>query len=82
MQGMESAQNAPINLKEINSGEARDHTPQIRQAFTELSQHLRKDIGKVDDAKAQALFETAAEVLDGLDRTFDHYEQRAEPAWR
>ena len=81
MQRAEKALNG-IELKEIDSSEARDHTSQIRTAFAELSQHLRRDIEKVNDAKAKALFETAAEMLDGLDRTFDHYEKRAEPAWR
>jgi hypothetical protein len=42
--------------------------------------HLREDIGKVQEQKAQALFETAAEVLGGLRTAFDHYEHKAEPA--
>jgi hypothetical protein len=70
-----------IGLTEIDSTDARDHTPQLRSAFAELSQHLRKDIKKLEDPKAQALFETAAEVVDGLEKSFDHFEQRAEPAW-
>jgi hypothetical protein len=43
--------------------------------------HLRADEGKVQDPKAQALFETTAEVLTGLETAFEHYEQQ-EPAWR
>jgi hypothetical protein len=71
-----------IGLKEIKSSDAREHTPQIRTAFSELSRHLRKDINKIDDPKAQALFETSAEVLEGLENAFEHFEQRSEPAWQ
>jgi hypothetical protein len=44
--------------------------------------HAREDVQKVEDPKARALFETTAEVLDGLLKAYDHYERRSEPAWR
>ncbi len=34
------------------------------------------------DPRAQALFETSAEVLDGLSKAFDDYNNRAEAAWK
>lgn len=37
---------------------------------------------KVDDPRAKAMFETAAEVLLGLARAFADFEKGAEPAWR
>ncbi|HEX6385275.1 MAG TPA: hypothetical protein VF177_11445 [Anaerolineae bacterium] len=37
---------------------------------------------KVNDPKAEALFETAAEVLGGLKTAFEHYEQSSEEAWQ
>jgi hypothetical protein len=37
---------------------------------------------RVDEPKAQALFETSAEVLDGLRTAFRHYEGGAEAAMR
>jgi hypothetical protein len=43
---------------------------------------LHTDIGKISDPKAEALFETAAEVLTGLNTAFEHYEQKAEEVWR
>lgn len=46
----------------------------------ELVQHLRQDSGKVDEPKAQAVFETAAEVLVGLKTAFEHYERGSEAA--
>lgn len=39
-------------------------------------------VSKVTDPKAQALFETTAEVAEGLVRAYDHFEQKSEPAWR
>lgn len=60
----------------------RHHTRQIRQRLQDMTQHLREDVGKVEEAKARALFETTAEVLIGLDRAYEHYEQRSEEAWK
>jgi hypothetical protein len=48
----------------------------------QLIDHLRKDIGKVTEPKAQALFETSAEVLTGLVKAFDDYGKKSEGAWR
>ena len=45
-------------------------------------QHIREDVTKVSDPKAQALFETSAEVLGGLITAYEHFEQKSEPAWR
>ena len=44
--------------------------------------HAREDIAKVNDPRAEALFETTAEVLSGLLTAYDHFEERSEPAWR
>ncbi|WP_165984717.1 hypothetical protein [Streptomyces sp. YIM 98790] len=45
----------------------------------EVIGHAREDIGKVTEPKAQALFETTAEVCTGLKTAYEHYEQD-EPA--
>jgi hypothetical protein len=37
---------------------------------------------KVTEPKAQALFETSAEVLTGLAKAFDDFENKSEAAWR
>ena len=46
-----------------------------------LVTHAREDIGKINEPKAQALFETTAEVCTGLIKAFDDYDKKA-PAWR
>jgi hypothetical protein len=48
----------------------------------QLIDRLREDVGKITEPKAQALFETSAEVLTGLVKAFDDYEQKGEEAWR
>jgi hypothetical protein len=49
---------------------------------TQLIEHAREDEPKVNEPKAQVLIETSAQVLIGLRKAFDDYEQRNEQAWR
>ena len=58
------------------------HTRQQAGRLHQTVQHLREDIGKVEDPRAQALFETAAEVLTGLEKAFRDHEAGTERAWR
>lgn len=58
------------------------HTQNIRGMLDDLIDHLREDIDKVSEPKAQALFETSAEVLTGLRTAFEHYERGAENGMR
>jgi hypothetical protein len=58
------------------------HTQKIKARMGQLIEHLREDVGKVAEPKAQALFETSAEVLTGLVKAFDDYERKSETAWR
>ncbi|HET7387999.1 MAG TPA: hypothetical protein VFJ19_15190 [Nocardioidaceae bacterium] len=57
------------------------HATKIRGRLTDLAEHLREDVRKVDDPQAKALFETAAEVLLGLRHAFEDYESGEEDAW-
>ena len=66
-----SSKNNPIHYVQKNKGRMR-----------KLVEHLRKDVWKVTEPKAQALFETSAEVLTGLLKAFDDYERKSEEAWR
>ena len=58
------------------------HTQKIKVQLRQFIDHLRADVGKVTEPKAQALFETSAEVLTGLVKAFDDYEKKSEAAWR
>jgi hypothetical protein len=58
------------------------HTQHVREKLQDLANHLRKDVEEIDEPQAMALFETSAEVLDGLRRSFEHYEEKNEAAWQ
>lgn len=60
----------------------RHHTIKIKGLLSDVVQHAREDVGKVNDPRAQALFETTAEVLRGLVTAYEHFEQHSEQAWR
>ncbi|MBP3983368.1 hypothetical protein J5837_02940 [Pseudoxanthomonas helianthi] len=67
---------------QYSESDPRHHTAKIKGMLDALTEHLREDVGKVSDPKAQALFETSAEVLTGLKTAYQHFEQRSEEAWR
>jgi hypothetical protein len=78
---MSTSQTA-IQLKDITSRDPKEHTAQLGRALKALSEHLRRDVEKVDDPKAKALFETSAEVLDGLQKAYRDFESGTERAWK
>jgi hypothetical protein len=69
-------------IKTIDSNDPKAHARNVGRALDELVNHLREDIQRFREPKAQALFETGAEVLMGLRKAFEHYETSAEPAMR
>ena len=60
----------------------RPNTDAIRAEMKQLIAHLRRDVERTDEPRAQALFETSAEVIQGLVQTFDDYDAAEEPAFR
>ncbi len=58
------------------------HVSKLRDMLDEVAQQARQDIGKVSDPKAQALFETTAEVVLGLRKAYDDFEEGTEAAWK
>lgn len=60
----------------------RHHTIKLKDMLRDAAQHAREDVSKVDDPKAQALFETTTEVLNGLVIAYEHFEQGSERAWK
>ena len=70
------------NSQASAESDPRHHTANIKRMLMEVVRHVRDDAGRVTDPKAQALFETTAEVLQGLVTAYEHYDQKSEPAWR
>ena len=69
-------------MKHSSKNNTMHHTQKIKARMRQLIEHLREDVGKVAEPKAQALFETSAEVLTGLVKAFNDYENKSEAAWR
>jgi hypothetical protein len=65
-----------------NSRNPRHHTQKMKHRLQETVQHLRTDIEKVDEPQLKAMFETSAEVLNGLVKAFSDYEAKNEAAWQ
>ena len=64
------------------SRDAKVHTAKLRTEMQALISHLRHDINLVDEPRARVLFETTAEVLEGLVKTFRDYDAGEEAAFR
>ena len=67
---------------QYDQSDPRHHTQKLKQTLKDPAQHAREDVSKISDPKAQALFETSAEVLLGLAKAFEDFEQRREEAWK
>ena len=65
-----------------NSSNPLEHTAKVKQDLTNLTDHLREDIKKMDNPAAKALFEVSAEVLIGLQKAFTDFEKKNEKAWQ
>jgi hypothetical protein len=69
-------------LRQNMEQEATDELVGAERRLRETAEHLREDVSKVQDPRAQALFETAAEVLGGLEKAFRDYDAGTERAWK
>ena len=69
-------------MKELQTKEPGPHVDNVRGELHQLGEHLRRDAAHIDDPQAAAMFETAAEVIHGLEVALEHYRKKAEPAWK
>jgi len=53
----------------------------IQEQLNQLVGHLRKTVGRVTDARFQAILETSAEVLIGLGTVYEHFDTGKEAAF-
>ena len=65
-----------------NSKDPLVHSAKVKTDLSNLADHLRDDIEKINDPAAKALFEVSAEVLLGLHKAFTDFEQKNEKAWQ
>ncbi|HEX4784486.1 MAG TPA: hypothetical protein VH350_09105 [Candidatus Sulfotelmatobacter sp.] len=71
-----------VDRQQYDEADPRHHTAKLKQTLTETANHAREDVAKISEPKAQALFETTAEVLLGLAKAFDDFERKNERAWK
>ena len=71
-----------MESRTLNTDEPKAHAANIERMLTEVIEHVRSDIKRVDNPKAQVLFETSAEVLIGLRTAYQHYQSGSEKAMR
>jgi hypothetical protein len=72
----------PREGKSFAEHDPRLHVEKIKHLLNDVARHAREDMMRVSDPKAQALFETTAEGLQGLAKAFDDYEEKREKAWK
>lgn len=58
------------------------HALRIAAMLQGAQQECHNDSSQVNDPRAQALFETLAEVLGGAIKALNDYQQGNEPAWK
>lgn len=71
-----------VNPIKFSENDPRYHTARIKEMLNGVVDHVRQDVSKINDPKAQALFETTAEVLLGLRKAYEDFEQGTETAWK
>lgn len=69
-------------IKQLKTKDPIPHARNIAMHLNELKNHCYADIELVNNPRAQALFETAAKVLDGLEKAFHDFEIDDERAWK
>jgi len=71
-----------MKMETLKTSGPKVHAANIEHVLCELIEHMRSDVDRVKGPKAQALFETAAEVLIDVRTAFEHYRTGAEKAMR
>jgi hypothetical protein len=71
-----------MKIQTLETSDPKAHARNIQQMLSEIIDHVREDVDRVDEPKAQVLFETTAEVLLGLRTAYEHYEKGSEKAMR
>jgi len=69
-------------MSACSENDPRTKAMHVRKMMQSTGVLLREGLAELTDPKAQALFETSAEVLGGLTKAFEHYENKTEKAWK
>ena len=69
-------------MKTEATADTKIHSENIQKMLTQVIDHTRQDIERVEDPRFEALLETTAEVLTGVRTAFQHYSEKSEQSWR
>jgi hypothetical protein len=74
----------PEDTKDKNSTITKDeqNIVQIQQKISGLCQELHTKANNLQSPQGKALLETSAEVMDGINKAFDHFLAKSEGAWK
>ncbi|MGZ3790019.1 MAG: hypothetical protein ACXVLQ_15895 [Bacteriovorax sp.] len=70
-----------MSIERIISNDPKEHAQNIEKHIIELKNHCLEDCNLIEDPKARALFETAADVLEGLEKAFSDFQSENEGGW-
>lgn len=79
---MANQMSKPASESQEKSNDPMYHAANIERMLGELTNHVRQDLERVNDPRAQALFETSAEVLQGLGKAYHDFQTKSEKAWK
>jgi hypothetical protein len=60
-------------MRDLPTTDPAPHVENVRIELHELLVHLNRDLDKIEEPRARALFACTAQVLDGLERAFQNY---------
>jgi hypothetical protein len=69
------------NFGPINSQHSKEHAQHIEQYIYELKKFCHEEAHTVSDAKDKALFETTADVLEGLKKAYSDFQSENLGGW-
>lgn len=68
-----------MNITGYPEDDPRHHAAITQQMLANLATHARATVTKLDDPRGQTLFDTTAQVLNGLSQALSDYEHRRTP---
>lgn len=68
-------------MNSLEPSNPKEHAQYIEQYITELKNLCHEETKLVTDPKARALFETTAEVLNGLEKAYSDFQSENYGAW-
>lgn len=68
-------------IPRVKNDNPKEHAQHIEKYISDLKHLCQEDTRLVTDPKAKALFETAADILDGLEKAFSDYQSENFGGW-